>query len=222
MPIGTLPSIGTPPSMGGATPPYGQNIPPSLAQYWNQLIQNPPQSTGGQQFPAASVTPPSMGQPYPGSFNPIWGSNAQTQASVPGYNLDELLSCSTTTEYAWIFTLYADCLWSYWFAIGLPPQSHQYPQVNRQLPFLTTLDLRDLSRILNDPIHHSPQWPVIPAKLPSNIPKFDDKVGEDPNNHVMNFHLWCSSNSLMDDSIHLRLFQRTLTSSATKWYIEFP
>jgi hypothetical protein len=46
-PIGTLPPIGTPPSMGGLTPPYGQNIPPSLAQYWNQLIQHPPQSTGG-------------------------------------------------------------------------------------------------------------------------------------------------------------------------------
>jgi len=82
-PIGTLPPIGTPPSIGGPTPPYGQNIPPSLAQYWNQLIQNPPQSTGGQQFPTASITPPSMGQPYPGSFNPIWGSNAQTHVLVP-------------------------------------------------------------------------------------------------------------------------------------------
>jgi hypothetical protein len=46
-PIGTLPSIGTPPSIGGPTQPYGQNIPLSLAQYWNQLIQHPPQSTGG-------------------------------------------------------------------------------------------------------------------------------------------------------------------------------
>jgi hypothetical protein len=55
-----------------------------------------------------------------------------------------------------------------------------------------------------------------------DIPKFDGKVGEDPNNHVMTFHLWCSSNSLMDDSIRLRLFQRTLTGSAAKWYIELP
>jgi hypothetical protein len=94
--------------------------------------------------------------------------------------------------------------------------------VNRQLPFLATLDLPDLSRILNDPIRHSPQWPVIPTKIPSDIPKFDEKVGEDPNNHVMNFHLWCSYNSLMNDSIHLRLFQRNLTGSATKWYIELP
>jgi hypothetical protein len=94
--------------------------------------------------------------------------------------------------------------------------------VNRQLPFLATLDLSDLSRILNDLIHHSTQWPGIPAKLPYDIPKFDGKVGEDPNNHIMNFHLWFSSNSLMDDSIHLRLFQRTLTGSVAKWYIESP
>jgi hypothetical protein len=94
--------------------------------------------------------------------------------------------------------------------------------VNRQLPFLATLDLPDFSRILNDPIRHSPQWPAIPAKLPSDILKFDGKAREDPNNHVMNFHLWCSSNSLMDDSIRLRIFQRTLTGVVAKWYIELP
>jgi hypothetical protein len=85
-----------------------------------------------------------------------------------------------------------------------------------------TLDLPDLSRLTNDPIFHSLVWPVIPAKLPSDILKFDEKYREDPNNHVMNFHLWCSSNSLMDDSVHLCLFQRTLTSLAGKWYIELP
>ena len=107
-------------------------------------------------------------------------------------------------------------------SMGLPPESHQYSHVNRQLPFLATLDLLDLSMILNYLIHHSPQWPAIPSKLPYDIPKFDGKVGEDPKNHVMTFHLWCSSNSLMDDSICLRLFQRTLTGFSTKWYIELP
>jgi hypothetical protein len=87
--------------------------------------------------------------------------------------------------------------------IGLPPQKYQFPQVNRQLSFLATLDLPDLSRILNDPILHSPYWLVIPDKLSSDIPKFDSRAGEDLNNHVINFHLWCSSNSLMDDSIRL-------------------
>jgi hypothetical protein len=103
------------------------------------------------------------------------------------------------------------------------PMPHQYhPQINRQLPFLATLDLPDLSRLTNDPISHSSVWPVIPAKLPSDISKFDGNPGEDLNNHVMTFHLWCSSNSLMDDSVCLHLFQRTLTGSAAKWYIELP
>jgi hypothetical protein len=79
-----------------------------------------------------------------------------------------------------------------------------------------------LSQLTNDPIFHSPVWPVILAKLPSNIVKFDGNPGEDLNNHVMTFHFLCSSNSLMDDSICLRLFQQMLTSSAAKWYIELP
>ena len=73
--------------------------------------------------------------------------------------------------------------------VAMPHQYH--PQVNWQLPFLATLDLPDLSRLTNDPILHFPFWPVIPAKLPSDIPKFDGKPIEDLNNHVMTFHLWC-------------------------------
>ena len=62
----------------------------------------------------------------------------------------------------------------------------------------------------------------MPTKLPLDIPKFEGKAGEDPQNHIMSFHLWCSSNNIVDDSIQLRLFQRTLTSVASKWYIELP
>ena len=62
----------------------------------------------------------------------------------------------------------------------------------------------------------------IPVRLPSYILKFDGKQGDDPKNHVMTFNLWCLSNSLMDESIRLRLFQHTLTGTATKWYIELP
>lgn len=90
------------------------------------------------------------------------------------------------------------------------------------LPFLATLNLPDLSRLTNDPVCHQPHWPSIPTKLPSDIPKFYGKPGEDPQNHVFTFHLWCSSNSLVDDSIQLRLFQRTLTGTAAKWYVELP
>ena len=87
---------------------------------------------------------------------------------------------------------------------------------------MDTLYLPYLSRLINDPIHHNPSWSTIPVKLPSYIPKFDGKRGQDPKNHVMTFHLWCSSISLMDGSIHLWLFHRTLTGIATNMYIELP
>jgi hypothetical protein len=97
-----------------------------------------------------------------------------------------------------------------------------YPGYQQQpkLPFLATLHLPDLTRLLNDPICHDPRWPPMPTKLPSDIPKFEAKPNEDPGDHVTTFHLWCSSNSLKDDSVELRLFQCTLIGSAVKWYIE--
>ena len=88
------------------------------------------------------------------------------------------------------------------------------------LPFLAMLNLPNLSRLTNDPVAHDPVWSTVPTKLPSDIPKFEGKPGEDPSEHVTTFHLWCSSNSLHHDSIRLRLFQRTLTGPAVKWYIE--
>jgi hypothetical protein len=91
-----------------------------------------------------------------------------------------------------------------------------------RLPFLAMLNLPDLSKLMNDPVSHDPTWPPIPTKLPSDILKFEGKNGEDPGDHVTTFHLWCSSNSLNDDSIRLRLFQRTLIGVTAKWYIELP
>ena len=60
----------------------------------------------------------------------------------------------------------------------------------------------------------------MPMKLPLDIPKFEGKASEDPQNHIMSFHLWCSSNNIVDDSARLRLFECTLTAIAAKWYIE--
>jgi hypothetical protein len=45
--IGTQLLFGTLPAVGGPTSPFGQNIPPDLAQYWTQMLQNLPQTTGG-------------------------------------------------------------------------------------------------------------------------------------------------------------------------------
>ena len=84
------------------------------------------------------------------------------------------------------------------------------------------LNLPELWKLTNDPVAHLPQWPPIPRKMPLDIPKFERKLGEYPSNHIMTFHLWCFSNSLLDDSIRIILFQHTLTGVEAKWYIEFP
>jgi hypothetical protein len=60
----------------------------------------------------------------------------------------------------------------------------------------------------------------MPMKLHLDILKFEAKPNEGLGDHVTTFHLWCSSNSLKDDSVQLQLFQRTLIGSAAKWYIE--
>jgi hypothetical protein len=88
------------------------------------------------------------------------------------------------------------------------------------MPYLASLNIPDLSKLMNDPILHDPTWPAMPTKLPSDILNFEGKAGEDPSNHIMTFHLWCSSNNIMDDSIRLRFFQRTLTGPLAKWYVD--
>ena len=59
----------------------------------------------------------------------------------------------------------------------------------------------------------------MPTKLPLDIPKFEWKVGECPQNHIMTFHLCRLSNNIMNDSIILRIFQCTLIGAIAKWYI---
>ena len=93
---------------------------------------------------------------------------------------------------------------------------------NPQLSFLAALDIPDIHKLINDPINHNPLWPPVPHKIPSDIPKFDGKKGDDPASHITTFHLWSISNSMVDDSVQLRLFPGTLTGNAAKWYIEFP
>jgi hypothetical protein len=89
-----------------------------------------------------------------------------------------------------------------------------------KLPFMATLHMLDLLRLMNDPIFHDSHWPPMLTKFPSYIPNFEGKPGENPSDHVTTFHLWCSSNSLKDDYVQLFLFQCTLIRGVTKWYIE--
>jgi hypothetical protein len=82
--------IGTPPPFGGKpplrvhTPPYGKNIPGSLAQYWNLLIHGNTQSSRGKQPQVSSFIPPSLGQLYLDYSNPIWGLNVQSSVPFQG------------------------------------------------------------------------------------------------------------------------------------------
>jgi hypothetical protein len=112
-----------------------------------------------------------------------------------------------------------------------PPSPHQgsgsqhtmaraNPPPPLQMPYLASLNIPDLTKLTNDPILHDATWPAMPTKLPLDIPKFEGKAGDDPTNHVMTFHLWCSSNIIMEDSVRLRLFQCTLTGPSAKWYVE--
>jgi hypothetical protein len=84
--------------------------------------------------------------------------------------------------------------------------SSDYSFSHMLFPFSTTLDLPDMSHMKNFPISHDPSWPIIAAKLPSNMLQFDGKRGEDHSTDIMTYPLWCSSKSLMDDSIMLHLF----------------
>jgi hypothetical protein len=94
------------------------------------------------------------------------------------------------------------------------------PPTPPHMPYLASLNIPDLTKLMNDPILHDPTWPAMPTKLPLDIPKFEGKVGKNPANHVMTFHLWCSSNNIMDDSIRLSLFQCTLIGQLAKWYVD--
>lgn len=101
-------------------------------------------------------------------------------------------------------------------------QNTQNPFAPTKLPFLATLELPDLSKLTNNPIRHHFAWPSVPVKIPIDIPKFDGKNREDAANHITTYHLWCISNSFLDDLIKLWLFPRMLISNMVKWFIKLP
>ena len=89
-------------------------------------------------------------------------------------------------------------------------------------PFLGILHIPKLYKLTNDPIYHNLLWRPISHRKLRDIPKFEGKQREDPGTHITTYHLWCVSNSMVDDIICLWLFPGTLTSNVAKWYIELP
>lgn len=149
---------------------------------------------------------PQFQQAYQGSEQQFFASNGQSyiqngqhQSYHNGYAHQPYQSYQYQMHYAGMKRPTTQAIPSY--------PGYASSNLNQQLPFVATLELLDLNRLKNDPITYAPWWQAIPHKLPSNIPKFNGNLGEDPSNHVMTFHLWCSSNTLNDDSIRLHLFQ---------------
>jgi len=86
-----------------------------------------------------------------------------------------------------------------------PPSSVTDPQHSvkmvgtQNLPYMALLNILDLTKITNEPILHDTSLSPMSTKIPSNIPKFDGKMGEDMENNVMTFHIWYSSNNIIDE-----------------------
>jgi hypothetical protein len=98
--------------------------------------------------------------------------------------------------------------------------SSQYSSSHTPFHFFSMLEFPYFSHLKNDPISHDPSWSVMSTKLPSNMLKFERNSREELSTHIMTYNLWCSSKSLMDDSIRLHILQISLTKRTTKWYIE--
>jgi hypothetical protein len=136
-----IPFLGNPQFSGGNNPQGLQQ--PHLSQGTNlyppygQNVYPPygktpnpnynPQNPSGY-LPLAHVSQPSSNHVYFGQQQPYVGG-------ATGYNYPPNLVYRPT---------------------GVPMPHQYHPQVNRQLPFLATLDLPDLSRLTNDPILHYP------------------------------------------------------------------
>jgi len=170
----------------------------------------------------------SMGAPYSqtqmsqGGTAYTWGNSItqyQNPHGNPLYNTVPQRNCYTSQP---MYTMWNQTMGGAQSSSGHPSSPWSKSGAPNNLPFLATLDIPDLYKLTNNPIFHSLQWPLIPHKIPIDIPKFNGKQGEDPGTPITTYHLWSVSNSIVDDSVQLQIFPRTLTGNVAKWYIELP
>jgi hypothetical protein len=155
-----------------------QTIPMAIGIHPHLFLGDKSQLGGNRQFvPIGPSIPTTTGlytsQPYPGVENTPWGLPNQMgvhfQWNFPTQSMNPMMP--TPQPYQQQYMEGSSQLVYGPTSVPIPCQYYQYPQANRQLSFLDTLDLVDLSRLTNDLILHAPFWPPIPAKLPFNIPK---------------------------------------------------
>ena len=204
---------------------YTSNIPyqqPSMGMS-NFLLLNTPQGgnnyqtswsqPGGNYAPEGNPNPSNI--PLDGDFNPSQqGGYARPYNNyfhMGGYAQypNPMVSNPHQGVYPYVNNPYPRMPYGgSWMNVNQQPftQSTQNPFSLSKLPFLDTLEFLNLSKLTNDPIQNHFTWPLVPMKIPTDIPKFDGKTGEDPTNHITTYHLWCVSNSFLDDSIKFILF----------------
>lgn len=171
--------VGSIPMSGGGF------IPQPYAQYGSSVGIGPG-------FIPQSINP--FGNPSLVSGEKMFGCNPYYSSSQPTQSQPYILGAQIPRNNA--------------YEGGSNPYNFQqnWNSVPPKIQFLATLNLPDLSKLINDLSKHSMAWPPITKKLPLDIPKFEGKVNKDLNMHIMTFHLWCSSNSLMEDNIRLSIF----------------
>jgi hypothetical protein len=146
-PVGGQPQVGGKPQVGGHNLVYGKNIPRLQSQPWNFPFQGNQQLSRGKHPQVNSFVPPNRGKPYLGSMNPTWGQNFQSNSPFQGTlpNQPTHVGYSTQNPPPPNFSRLSNYLQTAYgptgIPTGLPPQNYQFPQVNRQLSFLATLDL---------------------------------------------------------------------------------
>jgi hypothetical protein len=152
IPFGGHPQAGGQPQSGVHHQPQGQNV-SATPNLWSIHFQgNPYASTGQsartpQQPPYGQMPNPPYNPQNPSGYPPL--TKTSQNVSNPMYLGQNQPHMRGPMSYNYPHNPVLG-------PTGVPLPHQHYPQVNRQLPFLATLDLPDLSRLTNDPIYHSP------------------------------------------------------------------
>jgi hypothetical protein len=142
--------------LGGGTHhacPFNPVFPgPNLGQFFPRTTQAGPSNPI---FPSRN-----LGQRFPGTVNPTWSQpirmGISPEGGMPTTHVNNDYMSQHPQQKPAMGSIYNAPLQDAYGPTGIPtglsPQSYQYPEVNQQFPFLATLDLPDLSRLMNDPI----------------------------------------------------------------------
>jgi hypothetical protein len=136
-------------------------------------------------FPSQGMS--SGGNPFLGQYNPMQGL-VPSQSGLAGGNpvlpsgirwVEVILHLTRANKVLPKYLVHRKTLTGNLVPVTIQGPSFQaanQSMMQPRLPFLETLHFPDLSKLMNDLIHHDPSWPVVPTKLPSDIPKLKGKV----------------------------------------------